>query len=196
MRVWQEQPGELDDVILLTWGVNLSGLAYLGNSLPSIQSDCFNNNTLIFHMRGGYFTSHITLKTSSQMPLAFIDHLNVVSDVERTRVCRMTKIKVSVEEMNSSYNVNKLQRLHSLQIAIRNKSMEAKLVRDKINSVCGLIQNKTGELLKSSSSKDVDSNVRYAPQLLTMNSLNKMLHVRNTSHELLIFYVTYFVSYL
>lgn len=175
--MWQERVGELDDSILSTWGVNLSGLVYLGNRLPCIQPSCFTSNTVIFHLRGGYFTSHATLKTDLPRPLPFIDNLNVFSDEAVTRVYRVTKIRTSVGEMNGSYNVKKLQRLHSLQIAIRNKSMEAQMMRDKINSICGLTGMEREAPMASPSPSAAEENVRYAPQLLTMNSLNKMLQV-------------------
>lgn len=128
-------------------------------------------------MRGGYFTSHITLKTDLQRPLPFIDNLNVISDDDATRVYRVTKVEMSASTLSSSYNVNKLQRLHSLQIAIRNKSMEAQMVRDKIDSICGLVGGEKDSPKTSASPKAEKDNVRYAPQLLTMNSLNKMLQV-------------------
>lgn len=178
LRIWQEQKGELNDNILLTWGVNLTGLVYLGSSLPAIQPAFFNSNTVIFEMRGGYFTSHITLRTDLQKPLPFIDNLNVISDEQTTKMYRVTKVKLPPSEVSCSYNVKKLQQLHSLQIAIRNKSMEAQIVRDKINSICGLVDCERRESERSlPTMTGTDDNVRYAPQLLTMNSLNKMLQV-------------------
>lgn len=128
-------------------------------------------------MRGGFFTAHITLKTDLQRPLPFIDHLNVISDDEKTRVYRVGRIRTTQSELNHSYNVKKLQRLHSLQIAIRNKSMEAQMVKDKINSICGLIGDERESPRSSPSPQGEEDSVRYAPQLLTMNSLNKMLQV-------------------
>lgn len=55
--------------------------------------------------------------------------------------------------------------------------MEAQIVRDKINSICGLVECERRESESPAMAGEVD-NVRYAPQLLTMNSLNKMLQVR------------------
>lgn len=178
LRLWQEQPGELDDKILLTWGINLSGLVFLGNSLPALQPNSFNPNTVIFNMRGGFFTSRIALKTDFSKPLPFIDNLNLVSDDKSTKIYRMARIKVVPNEVSNSYNVKKLQRLQSLQIAIRNKTMEAQMVRDKIEAICGLLGGERESPREPPSPKGEEGSVRYAPQLLTMNSLNKMLQVR------------------
>lgn len=158
----------------------MSGLVYLGNSLPTIQASFFNSNTVIFNIRGGYFTSHVTLRTDLQKPLPFIDNLNIVSDEDTTKMYRLTKTPVLCNKVSSSYNVKKLQRLHSLQIAIKNKSMEGQIVRDKINSICGLVETEreSPRALPPQAVQE-ESGVRYAPQLLTMNSLNKMLQVIN-----------------
>lgn len=134
-------------------------------------------------MRGGYFTSKITLKTDLQRSLPFIDNLNLISDDEATRVYRVAKVKTSTSEVSNSYNVKKLQRLHSLQIAIRNKTMEAQMVRDKIDSICGLVGGDRESPRAPPSPKGDEGNVRYAPQLLTMNSLNKMLQVKRTTES-------------
>lgn len=180
LRLWQEQPGELDDKILLTWGVNLSGLVFLGNSLATLQPNSFNPNTVIFNMRGGFFTSRIALKTDFSKPLPFIDNLNLVSDDKSTKVYRVARVKVAPNDVNNSYNVKKLQRLQSLQIAIRNKSMEAQMVRDKIEAICGLVgaERESPRAPPTPKEDKEETSVRYAPQLLTMNSLNKMLQVR------------------
>lgn len=165
------------DSILLTWGINLSGLVYLGSKLSNIQPISFNRNTVIFHMRGGYFTSHITLRTDLPKPPPFIDNLNIISSEEKTKIYKSTGIKTTATDLKKSYNVMKLQKLHSLQIAIRNKSMDVELIRDKINVITG--HGPRGKPLSSPEPcSSQESNVRYAPQLLTMTSLNKMLQVR------------------
>lgn len=176
LRIWQAHDNSLD-MIVLTWGVNISGLVYLGNKLSDIQPHSFNPNSVIFKMRGGYFTSHITLKMDLPEPFPFIDNLNVVGTDTSDKVYRCTAIRIDANDMKSSYNVKKLQRLHSLQISIRNKTIDAEMVRDKINVLCGLSE-RTSQTPVSSSPVSEDHSVRYEPQPLTMNSLNKMLQVR------------------
>lgn len=173
--MWQEHESEMD-VVILTWGVNLSGLVYLGNKLSSIQPMFFNPNTVIFHMRGGYFTSPNTLRTDLPKPLPFIDDLNIISDENNTKVYRNLFVQVDSSDVKNSYNVKKLQRLHQLQIVIRNKNMDVEIVRDKINVINGVRGD--GDAPQSvAGNSSQQTNIRYAPQLLTMNSLNKMLKV-------------------
>lgn len=176
LRIWQAHENSLDKIIL-TWGVNISGLVYLGNKLSDIQPHYFNPNTVIFKMRGGYFTSYITLKLDVTEPFPFIDHLNVIGTDTSEKVYRCTEIKIDASDAKSSYNVKKLQKLHSLQISIRNKSIDAEMIRDKIDVLSGLT-DKGSQTPVNSSPVGENPNVRYAPQPLTMNSLNKMLQVR------------------
>lgn len=181
LRIWQEHEDSLDTIVL-TWGVNLSGLVYLGNKLSNIQPALFNSNTVIFKMRGGYFTSYITLRIDLPKPLPYIDHLNIISNETSTKVYRCIIIQTESGDIKNSYNVKKLQRLHSLQISIRNKTIDAQMVRDKINVICGLTETKC-QASSTSISANPSSSVRYEPQLLTMNSLNKMLQVRPSTYR-------------
>ncbi|KAK5640261.1 hypothetical protein RI129_011072 [Pyrocoelia pectoralis] len=170
IRVWQTQESDTD-LIILTWIINLSGLVYLGVKLSEIQPDSFKENSVIFHLRGGYFTSYISLRTDSQTPLQFIDNLNVLSNKLETKVFRITSTKSCKSEVKRSYTVGKLQKLHLSQLNIKNESLDVRNLRDKISSKCGLCNDEKTK--KGNSSKTPIR--RQGSQLLTMTTLNKML---------------------
>lgn len=166
------------DSVITTWGINFSGLVYLGTKLSEIHPMYFKENSVILQLRGGYFTSHKTIKVSLREPLPFIDNLNIISNEENTKPFKYTANVVPKGDVKISYDSEKLRRLHSLQISIRNKTIDAKIVREKIDLKCGNFDgDKKDKENEGEASSSCASNVRYAPQLLTMNSLNKMLQV-------------------
>lgn len=175
LRIWQIRDSDMD-VVITTWGINLSGLIYLGIKLSEIQPECFNENSVIFHLRGGFFASYDALRTDLQKPLQFIDNLNVTSTEFETAVYRNTVLKSVKTEVKHSYTVDKLQKLHSLQIIIKNKSSDVQALRDKITTKCGLCDCTSADEVNKHSPSDNPSPVhRHSSQLLTMTTLNKML---------------------
>lgn len=177
LRIWQTSDNDMD-MIVTTWGINLSGLIYLGTKMSEIQPEYFNDNSVILYLRGGFFTSHDALRQDLQKPLQFIDNLNIMSTEFETKIYRNTVIKTVKPEVKHSYTVNKLQKMHSLQITIKHKSLDVQAVADKITSKCGLCDPGTGDTAdKPTNSDDASPIHRHPSQLLTMNTLNKMLQV-------------------
>ncbi|VEN35236.1 unnamed protein product [Callosobruchus maculatus] len=177
LRIWQcDKDGT--DKIVLTWGVNFSGLVYIGNKIADIQPHHFKNNTVIFYMLGGYFTSHHMIRTDLQKPVPFHSSMNTVNTSNNTVVYKRVAVKVNKNEIHNSYNIQKLRKLQSLQLQIRNKGMDVQNIKDKINTIVG--NNVRVDTNSSESTSSLSSTIRYAPQLLTMNSLNKMLQEKPT----------------
>ncbi|XP_019872280.2 UV radiation resistance-associated gene protein isoform X2 [Aethina tumida] len=179
LRIWQSRDNEMDKIVL-TWGINLSGLVYLGNRAVEILPSYFKNNSVIFCIAGGYFSSQRTIRTDLPKPVPFIDNVNVCGDVGTGKVYRKTSVKTQSNEVCKSYSLEKLRRLQALQIAIRNKAVDVEHIKDKINVQKGEGNVKEGVQFAETSSSRAN-NVRYEPQLLTMNSLNKMLQERPTT---------------
>ncbi|XP_017777577.1 PREDICTED: UV radiation resistance-associated gene protein [Nicrophorus vespilloides] len=174
LRIWN------DCELILTWGINLSGLVYLGNKFGDIYPELFTENTVILHLRGGYFTSINCVRCDVARPLPFIDHLNVVSTEDSMYIYKIASDKNQSSDVKNTYNLSKLRKLRSLQISIRNKSLEVQALKDKIDFKCQGGSENERNCKESTSKTKTDSNVRYAPQLLTMTSLNKMLHEKPT----------------
>ncbi|KAF5281404.1 hypothetical protein FQA39_LY17800 [Lamprigera yunnana] len=170
IRIWKTQENDVD-VVILTWCINLSGLTYLGVKLSEIQPDSFRKNSVILHLRGGYFTSSVTLCNDLPKPLPFINRLNISSDGSDTKVFRHTKTKTFKNEVKHSYSVQKLQKVHSLQLNIKNQSLDVQKLRDDIVSKCGLCN---GNGIKQATQVP---RRKHSSQLLTMMSLNKMLQL-------------------
>ena len=61
IRLWLHQEHQSNDQVILVWGVYFSGLVYLGPRLIANASH-FNENTVVLHMQGGYFTDRHSLK--------------------------------------------------------------------------------------------------------------------------------------
>lgn len=169
------------DKIILTWGINFSGLVYLGNKLADVQPSSFKDKAVILHLHGGLFTSVVTLRNDLQNPMPFIDYLNVISTENETKVYRNLVIKVSLGETKKSYCVEKLRKLQSLQISIKHKSFDVELIKNKINQISGLCTLDSADSPDSPSpSTSSNTGGRYTSQLLTMTSLNKMLQEKPT----------------
>lgn len=108
--MWHHEKENVPDKIILTWGIYLSGLVYLGTKLSDIQPASFNDNSVIFQLNGGYYTSKHCITTVSLKPLPFIDSLNVLSDEDNTSIIRYSSVKCAKSEVRMTYNVKKLQR--------------------------------------------------------------------------------------
>ncbi|KAI4471451.1 uv radiation resistance-associated protein [Holotrichia oblita] len=180
LRIWQANPKEMDRIIL-TWGINFSGLVYLGNKLTDVQPSSFKEKAVILHLHGGLFTSIVTLRNDLQNPIPFIDHLNVISTEDETKVYRTLATKLPPNETKKSYSAEKLRRLQSLQISIKSKFFDVELIKNKINQISGLCTlDSTDSPESPSPSTSSNSGGRYTSQLLTMTSLNKMLQEKPT----------------
>lgn len=143
LRIWCHEKPELPDKIILTWGIYLSGLVYLGTKLSDIQPTSFKPNSVIFQLNGGYYTSSNSITQTSPKPLLFIDSLNVLSDENKTSIVRYASVRCAKSEVRTSYNVKKLQRLQSLQQSIKNKALDATAVRERINVKMGMDESPT-----------------------------------------------------
>lgn len=176
LRIWQHCSDGADKIIL-TWGVHFSGLVYIGNKIAEIQPVYFKNNSVIFYMQGGYYTSHHVIKTDLQKPIPFLSNVNLINTLNNKVIYRRIAIQAHQCELQDSYSLDKLRRLHFLQIEIKKKSIEAQNVRDKIKMQNCSDSNAEESLRRKSVPSSSTCHIRYAPQLLTMNSLNRMLQV-------------------
>ncbi|XP_066250759.1 UV radiation resistance-associated gene protein [Euwallacea similis] len=175
LRVWKATKN--GDQIILTWGVNFSGLVYLGNKITVLQPKYFKANTVIFFMQGAYFTSQDYVQMDLEKPLPFQKNLNLIETARNEQVLyRRVAVKAPKGEVAISYTLEKLRRLQELQRKINSKKEDVKNVKEKIKKS----SEREQEL---DHSQVLSSSIRYAPQLLTMNSLNKMLHEKPTKLE-------------
>lgn len=149
-----------------------------------MQPEHFTENSVIFKLRGGYFTSHSMLRTDLPKPPPFIDYVNVISSENCTAVFRYTCVKCMAKDLKNSFNIAKMQRIHSLQIQIRNRKMDTRNLEDEIHKRIGLTINASiGASEELSITYEQNNSVRYEPQLLTMSTLNKMLRVNLLRYE-------------
>lgn len=176
LRIWQQQ--DIKDVILITWGINLSGLIYLGNKITDLKPELFKENSVILQLRGGYFSSIKYIKNNISNNFFLSKNINVKQFEDDFNIVKYITLKFPPNQVKPSYNLDKLRKLHSLQIRIRNRSLDAQMLRDEISTKCALCDDGRMESTSVRTEPTTKStNVRYAPQLLTMNCLNKMLQV-------------------
>jgi len=132
VRIWKSTPKKGDE-ILLTWGVNFTGLVYLGNKITDLQPKYFKANTVIFFMQGVYFTSHDYLRGDLDKPLPFQSNLNLVETERNDSVLyKRIAVKASKGEVAVSYKLEKLRRLQQLQREIKAKKKEVGHIKERI----------------------------------------------------------------
>lgn len=82
----------------------------MGTKLSDIQPTAFKDNTVIFQLNGGYYTSYDCLMTTSPKPLPFVDNLNIGKEENKSNIVRYESVKCAKNEIRKSYNVKKLQK--------------------------------------------------------------------------------------
>lgn len=114
MRLWLRQGPQTNDKVVLVWGFYFSGLVYLGPRL-AVTALHFNENAVVLHMQGGYFTDYHSLK-----------------EVPSDALVRNLSIWLPLTETRPSYSVSLLLRLRNIQQAIKKLSEQSGLLREKI----------------------------------------------------------------
>lgn len=175
LRIWQD--GLEEDKILITLGIYLSGLIYIGNKPTDIQPCLFHTNTVIFFMNGGFFTNINSIHKDVKIdPKASIDDItnNVGSCLKLSYKYRVKSFPKN--ELKNSYKLNDLRKLHYTQILIKNKCLDTLHLQEKISNEDVLLQKPAVE-------NDSSLVSRQSSQLLTRTFLNKMLEVKPTRSQ-------------
>ncbi|KAL3284099.1 hypothetical protein HHI36_018267 [Cryptolaemus montrouzieri] len=175
LRIWQHEGDTSEhDTILLTWGVHLSGLIYIGSKVTDVQPSLFNSNTVIFYMFCGFFTGANCIKDNIQkLPHSLLEHSNMIDFPNNKTIFKCISSVYLRGEMKRSYTVEKLRKLHYLEVMIKNKSLDVHHIEDKISEL--------DVLLQKPDMNDIPlSPMKSQPQLLTMNCLNRMLQEKPT----------------
>lgn len=82
IRLWLHQGQQCNDKVVIVWGFYLSGLVYLGPRL-AVTASHFNENAVVLHMQGGYFTDYHSLKEVP--PDAMVRNLSIMLPISDTR---------------------------------------------------------------------------------------------------------------
>lgn len=69
LRIWCHRTLKDCDEALCVWGMNLSGLVHLNESLSGVNMPLLPN-TIVFLMPGGYYTSPVSLNNPNPVRLA------------------------------------------------------------------------------------------------------------------------------
>ena len=100
---------------MFTWGISFTGLAYIGPKLPNNLKAVFHDNSLIFHLHGGYFAPPFCLISAPESK-------------------RFLVIGINASEVRDSYTVSKLSSLRSKMQALRQQTDSVQNLREKIAS--------------------------------------------------------------
>ncbi|XP_012280784.1 UV radiation resistance-associated gene protein isoform X2 [Orussus abietinus] len=117
LRLWRRViiGDPTSDVTIFTWGISFTGLTYIGPKLPSNLDIILCNNSLVFHLHGGYFTPSFCLTNPPNL-------------------MRYLHMSVNSSEIKDSYTVNKLSSLRSKMQALRQQSESVRILRERIAS--------------------------------------------------------------
>ncbi|KOC67371.1 UV radiation resistance-associated gene protein [Habropoda laboriosa] len=117
VRLWKRTNIDniMTDVIVFTWGISFTGLAYIGPKLPNNLQTILMENSLIFQFHGGYFTP-------------------VYCFVEAPELKRYLHIKVNTSEIKDSYTVSKLSSLRNKMQALKQQTESVQTLQMRIAS--------------------------------------------------------------
>ncbi|OAD54507.1 UV radiation resistance-associated protein [Eufriesea mexicana] len=103
------------DMIVFTWGISFTGLAYIGPKLPNNLETILKENSLIFQFHGGFFAP-------------------VYCFIEVPELKRYLHIKVNVSEIRDSYTVSKLSSLRNKMQALKQQTESVQALQMRIAS--------------------------------------------------------------
>lgn len=103
------------DITLFTWGVSFTGLAYIGPKLPTNLETILVENSLIFHLHGGYFAPMYCFLTAPDLK-------------------RYLHMNINAAEVKNSYTVSKLSSLRSKMQALKQQTESVQALRLRIAS--------------------------------------------------------------
>ncbi|XP_015594741.1 UV radiation resistance-associated gene protein isoform X2 [Cephus cinctus] len=117
LRLWRRTvvDATTTDVVVFAWGISFTGLAYIGPKLSMNLQNVLKDNSLIFHLHGGFFTPSYCLVNTPE-PKRYL-HINV-----------------NASEIRDSYTVNKLSSLRSKMQALKQQSESVRVLRERIAS--------------------------------------------------------------
>lgn len=116
MRLWRRTKVDdpSTDVTIFTWGISFTGLVYMGPKLSSNNLESMlHNNSLIFHLHGGFFVPSYCLNNSPQFR-------------------RYLYMSVSNSEICQSYTVEQLIKLRNQMKYMKEISDNVQILKDKI----------------------------------------------------------------
>ncbi|CAB0002142.1 unnamed protein product [Nesidiocoris tenuis] len=108
----------VSDQVVTVWGVYFSGLVYIGPRLLCTDPAALGDNSLVFHMHGGYFTA----------PHCFVDPVPATP--------RTLTIQLNATDVKPSYSVSLLRRLQELQQAIKKQTIATNSLQEQISAGC------------------------------------------------------------
>lgn len=100
---------------MFTWGTSFTGLTYIGSKLPNNLETILHDNSLIFHLHGGFFAPPFCLVTSSDSK-------------------RFLVMGVNASEVRDSYTVSKLSSLRSKMQALKQQTDSVQNLRERLAS--------------------------------------------------------------
>ncbi|KAJ8681517.1 hypothetical protein QAD02_017309 [Eretmocerus hayati] len=117
LRLWNRviKDNILSDTVVFAWGISLTGLSYIGPKLPNNLKTILRDNSLIFHIHGGYYAP----------PFCF----TIDPDYKRYLV-----MAINATEVRDSYSVSKLSNLRSKMQALKQQTDAAASLKERIAS--------------------------------------------------------------
>ncbi|XP_015171627.1 PREDICTED: UV radiation resistance associated protein isoform X1 [Polistes dominula] len=117
LRLWKRTAmgSNTSDIIVFTWGISFTGLAYIGPKLPNNMEKILKENSIIFYFNGGFFTPAYCFITTPELK-------------------RYLRISVNTSEVKDSYTVNKLTSLRSKMQALKQQTNSVEALRKRIAS--------------------------------------------------------------
>ncbi|XP_014236822.1 UV radiation resistance-associated gene protein isoform X1 [Trichogramma pretiosum] len=117
LRLWKRtlKDDPSSDVTVFTWGISFTGLAYISPKLPNDLDNIVHDNTLIFHIHGGFFVPPFCLL--------------IVPEPKK-----LLTIKVNAFETRDSYTLSKLCNLRNKMQALKKQTDSVNSLKEKIAS--------------------------------------------------------------
>ncbi|KAI5704133.1 hypothetical protein M8J76_001447 [Diaphorina citri] len=157
IRLWRHNIKTQSDTVISVSGVYFSGMVYIGPRLLHTDPALFKGNTIIFYMHGGYFTS----------PNNFLN--------EQPEYARITSISLNPKQVRSSYTINMLSKLHSLQQEIKRETSECDILRQKISEGGNHTDKYAGSRNSSATLRKLLSRNKPRPSVELLTSVKKQI---------------------
>ncbi|CAK9803922.1 UV radiation resistance-associated gene protein [Anthophora quadrimaculata] len=130
VRLWKRtiMDNTTTDLIVFTWGISFTGLAYIGPKLPNNLEAVLKENSLIFQFHGGYFTPVYCFVEAPELKRLFqprkVNKEKKAEILKMRKELEMAKFRIKLLEQERARKIGELRMLNQMHSNITEENQD------------------------------------------------------------------------